>query len=651
MCGIAGILRPPGGDGIDAALLRRITGALAHRGPDGDGFHVEPGVGLGHRRLAIIDLKGGHQPMFNEDGAVAIVFNGEIYNHAELRPELEAAGHVFRSRCDTEAIIHAWESWGPDCLNRFSGMFAFALWDRRQGVLFLARDHLGKKPLYYGLTEDGSFVFASEFAALNLAPGLSRRIDAAAVDDFFALGYIPDPASIYEGIRKLPPAHFLLLDRASMAGGTWPAPRRYWTLAPDAQARGIGLAEAATGLRAHLDRAVATRMIADVPLGAFLSGGVDSSAVVARAARQITAPLSTFTIGFPGAADERPIAALVARRYGTLHHTDATAIDYIAQGRAQARMFGEPFGDHSSVPTADVSALARRHVTVALSGDGGDEVLGGYRRYRWHVLVEAARRLLPAPVRRHVIGGLAAIYPKLDRAPRWLRAKHTLTELSLDAALGYYRMLVRLHHDRRRALLSPGLLSRLDGHDPAAPIRALMAEREDEAPLAQAQYVDLHTYLPGDILVKVDRASMAASLEVRAPLLDRAFVAWGFGLPAALKLHHGTGKYVLKRAMAEDLPGEILYRRKQGFAMPLALQFRAGAARLRARLMGEAMLDSGLFQPDMLARLIREHESGQFDHSGALWLLLVFEGFLAAEAGLDGQPTANFAAEGDGARG
>lgn len=647
MCGIAGIFRPQSEGGIDAALLRRMTGALAHRGPDGDGFHIEPGVGLGHRRLAIIDIDGGHQPMFNEDGSVAVVFNGEIYNHAELRPELEAAGHVFHSRCDTEAIIHAWESWGPDCLNRFSGMFAFALWDRRRGVLFLARDHLGKKPLYYGLSADGGFVFASEFGALNLAPGLSRRIDAHAVDDFFALGYIPDPASIYEGIRKLPPAHFLLLDRASVGGGSaWPVPRRYWTITPDAQARTLDMVEATVSLRAHLDRAVATRLIADVPLGSFLSGGIDSSAVVARAARQITAPLSTFTIGFPGAADERPLAALVARRYGTAHHTDATEIDYIAAGRAQARMFGEPFGDHSSVPTADVSALARRHATVALSGDGGDEVLGGYRRYRWHVLCEAVRRFVPAPLRRHVIGGLARVYPKLDRAPRWLRAKHTLTEISLDSALGYYRTLVKLHHDRRRALLSPGLLSRIDGHDPAMRIAALMAEREDDAPLAQAQYVDLHTYLPGDILVKVDRASMAASLEVRAPLLDRAFVSWGFGLPAALKLHRGEGKYVFKRALADDLPKEILYRRKQGFAMPLAEQFRAGAARLRARLMGEAMLDSGLFQPDSLARLIREHESKQFDHSGALWLLLVFEGFLAHEAGLEEPSAANLAAEG-----
>ncbi|MGC8523797.1 MAG: asparagine synthase (glutamine-hydrolyzing) [Acidibrevibacterium sp.] len=642
MCGLAGIFHAAKSE-VDAGLLRRMTTALSHRGPDGDGFHTEPGIGLGHRRLAVIDIAGGHQPMFNEDGAVVVVFNGEIYNHADLRPELEAAGHVFQSRSDTEIILHAWEEWGVACLQRFSGMFAIALWDRRRGQLLLARDHLGKKPLYYGYRPDGALVFASELVALAAVPDLSRRIDAAAVDDFFALGYIPDPASIFEGIRKLPAAHYLLLDRTE---GARPAPRRYWSLARETLQ--ISAPEAEAALLGHLDRAVATRLVADVPLGAFLSGGIDSSGVVARAAMMRPTPLDTFTIGFPGADDERPFAALMAERYHTNHHTDATEIDYIAAARAQARMFGEPFGDHSSVPTRDVCALARRHVTVALSGDGGDEVLGGYRRYRFHVLAEAVRRLLPAPLRRHALAPLARAYPKLDRAPRWLRAKHTLTEISLDSALGYYRTVTKTQAAQRRALLSPGLRARLDGHDPGARILALMAEDEDAAPLAQAQYVDINTYLPGDILVKVDRASMAVSLEARAPLLDRAFVEWGFALPPALKLRRGSGKDVLKRALAPYVPGEILYRRKQGFAMPLAAQFRAGAPRLHARLMGEAMLDSGLFQPEALTRLVREHESGRFDHSTVLWLLLVFEGFLAHEAGLPDNAATSLAAEGRG---
>ena len=646
MCGLAGIFHAAKSE-VDTGLLRRMTTALSHRGPDGDGFHTEPGIGLGHRRLAVIDIAGGHQPMFNEDGAVVVVFNGEIYNHADLRPELEAAGHVFQSRSDTEIILHAWEEWGVACLPRFSGMFAIALWDRRRGQLLLARDHLGKKPLYYGYRGDGGLVFASELAALAFVPDLSRRIDAAAVDDFFALGYIPDPASIFEGIRKLPAAHYLLLDRAKTGRtGLAATPRRYWSLGRETLA--IGAREAEAALLGHLDRAVATRLVADVPLGAFLSGGVDSSAVVARAAGMRRAPLDTFTIGFPGADDERPYAALMATRYHTRHHSDATEIDYIAAARDQARMFGEPFGDHSSVPTRDVCALARRHVTVALSGDGGDEVLGGYRRYRFHVLAEAVRRLLPASLRRHALAPLARAYPKLDRAPRWLRAKHTLTEISLESALGYYRTVTKVHEARRRDLLSPGLRARLDGHDPGARILALMAEREDASPLAQAQYVDINTYLPGDILVKVDRASMAVSLEARAPLLDRAFVEWGFALPQALKLRRGSGKDVLKRALAAHIPGEILHRRKQGFAMPLAAQFRVGAARLHARLMGEAMLDSGLFQPEALTRLVREHESGRFDHSTALWLLLVFEGFLAHEAGLADSAAPSLAAGGEG---
>jgi len=378
-------------------------------------------------------------------------------------------------------------------------------------------------------------------------------------------------------------------------------------------------------------------MVADVPLGAFLSGGVDSSAVVAMAAGLRDGPLDTFTIGFEGAEDETPFAKMVAERYGTRQHdARAAAVDVIDAARLQGRIFGEPFGDSSSVPTFTVSALARRHATVALSGDGGDEVFSGYRRYRWHHLVESARKLLPAGVRRHAIGTLARIYPKLDRAPRWLRAKHTLTELSLDSALGYARTVTKVQRERRRALFSSSLAAALDGHDPTARIPALMQAAGTDDALVQAQYVDLHTWLPGDILTKVDRASMANSLEVRAPFLDEAFLAWGFSLPAALKLRDGAGKYILKRALEPHLPRELLYRPKQGFATSPAATFRAQADRLRARLLGEAMAGSGLFALPALARLIDEHAAGAFDHSGTLWLLLVFEGFLVSEAAAGG---------------
>ena len=631
MCGLAGIF---GNDeaGVDAGLLRRMTAALSHRGPDGDGFHTEPGIGLGHRRLAIVDIAGGHQPMYNEDSSVVIVFNGQIYNFQELWPELQALGHVFRSdHSDTEVILHAWESWGPDCLQRFNGMFALAIWDRNRQCLFLARDRLGKKPLYYATDTAGRFVFASELCALARDEALPRRIDPAAVDDFFAYGYVPDPHSIFQGIRKLPPAHYLRLTRDPVTGHQAPAqPVRYWR--PPAVACPARIEAAASALIDRLRTATSHRLIADVPLGAFLSGGVDSSAVVALADRLRDTPLDTFTIGFEGSEDETPYAAMVSRRYGTTQHNErAAAVDMIDAARLQGRIFGEPFGDSSAVPTHRVCALARRHATVALSGDGGDEVFAGYRRYRWHRLVEAARAVLPAPARRRVIGGLARLYPKLDRAPRWLRAKYTLTELSLDSAVGYYRTVARVHDDRRLALFSPALRARLDGHDPAARVAALMRESGSDEPLRQAQYVDMQTWLPGMMLVKVDRASMANSLEVRSPFLDHELVAWGLSLPAALKLGGGEGKRVLKRALEPYLPREVLYRPKQGFAASLAGVFRRGAERVRPRLLGATMADSGLFDLAAISRLLDEHESGRLDHSAALWLLLVFEGFLAGE--------------------
>ena len=624
MCGLAGIYHQAGAP-IDRGLLERMTTVLTHRGPDGEGFHTEPGVGLGHRRLSIVDVAGGQQPMWNEDHSVVIAFNGEIYNFPELRPELQAMGHVFRNRCDTEAIIHAWEAWGPDCLKRLNGQFSFALWDRNQRTLFLARDRLGKKPLYYARCPDGSLVFGSEMVALAQVPDLSRQISAAAVDDFFAFGYVPDPHTIFEGVHKLPAAHYLLLRPGSHA-----APRRYWS-APT-ESHQVPEHEAIEAVRGKLSDATQLRLMADVPLGAFLSGGVDSSAVVATAAMLKTSPLSTFTIGFPGAEDETPRAEIMARRYGTAQHADQARPDYLQAARDQALIFGEPFGDSSSVPTEAVCALARRHVTVALSGDGGDEVFAGYRRYRWHQMAEAVRAYLPAPIRRNVLGQLAAAYPKMDWAPRWLRAKHTLTEISLDSALGYYRTLAKTQHDLRRQMFAPALRTQLDGHDPAARVADLMQACDTNDSLLQAQYVDVNTYLVGDILTKVDRTSMAHSLEVRAPFLDHDLVGWGMSLPPALKLRGHEGKWVLKRALEPIVPPALLYRRKQGFAMGLSGLFRREAGRLRERLLGGPMLDSGLFDQAAIAGMIDRHEQGRSDFAGPIWLLLAFEGFLAMQS-------------------
>lgn len=635
MCGIAGILEGRGGRVPLDATVRRMAAALGHRGPDGDGFHVEAGLALGHRRLAIVDVAGGAQPMASEDGRFVVVFNGEIFNHAALRRELEAAGHRFRTRSDTEAILHGWREWRAGCLNRLVGQFAIAIWDRDRAELTLARDPLGEKPLHYAWLADGTLAFASEIGALLRVPGVSQGLDPVALDDVLALGYVPDPATIYRDIRQLPPAHGLTLRRGE-AGR--PAPRRYWRLPTAAAAAPT---DPPAALRARLAQSVEARLMSDVPLGAFLSGGLDSGAVVALAAGARGSPLDTFTIGFPGPGDERGAAAEVAAKVRARHRAEQGSADYLGAAREVAAIFGQPFGDHSAVPTLAVCRLARRHVTVALSGDGGDEVFAGYRRYRFHLLVEGIRRHLPAPLRRRVIGGLARAYPKLDRAPRWLRAKNTLTELSLDSALGYYATVNRVQAGRRRALFSREQREAVDGHDPAARFVALMDECDPEDALLQAQYADLHTYLPGDILTKVDRTSMAVSLEVRPPLLDPALVAWGLALPAAWKIHDGRGKHVLRQAVAGDLPPAILQRPKQGFADAIAGEFRRRAAEVTARLCGEAMRDSGLFEADALAAMAAEHAAGHVDHSQALWQLLVVEGFLAQQgsgAATQGQP-------------
>lgn len=605
-----------------------MTDAQRHRGPDGQGFHAEPHLGFGHRRLAIVDLAGGAQPMSTEDGAVVVTFNGEIYNHASLRRELEARGHVFRSRSDTEVLLHGWKEWGVEMPARLVGMFAFALWDRGAGLLLLARDPLGEKPLHYAWLPDGHFAFASEIGGLTALRELPRRLDPVALDDFLALGYVPDPATIYAAIRRLPPGHLMLVG----LGEARATQQRFWAPPRVADAADAGAAET---LRRRLDAAVRARMMADVPLGAFLSGGIDSGAVTSLAALAAGQPLATFTMGFAGAADERPDAAMVARRYGTRHFAeDGAAADYLAMAREISRLFGEPFGDHSAVPTLAVASLARRHVTVVLSGDGGDEVFAGYRRYRFHMMAEAARRVLPVSLRRGAVGALARAYPKLDRAPRWLRAKTTLTEISLDSALGYYGTVCKLAEERRRALLSPAQRAAVAGHDPSARFVTLMEECDPEDSLLQAQYADLHTYLPGNILTKVDRTSMAVSLEVRPPLLDPDLVTWGMALPASAKLRGGVGKRVLREAAAALMPPALLQRRKRGFAAELSGQFRAGASEIRMRLTGGPMAESRLFDPQALGRLVDQHANGNFDNTQVLWNLLVIEGFLAGEAGL-----------------
>ena len=625
MCGIAGYFDLAGADPIDRALLRRMNDAIAHRGPDDDGFHLEPGVGLAMRRLAIIDVAGGQQPIYNEDRSIAIVYNGEIYNYRDLTAELVSRGHRFRTYSDTEAVVHAWEEWGEDCLTRFRGMFAFALFDRNRNGLFLARDRFGKKPLYYTFVSNRYCLFGSELKALLAHPGVAKTIDPIAVDDYLALGYVPDPATIYQGVLKLPAGHSLYLERGKVAR----QPREYWRLRFNA--RPMSEASAAEALIEHLSEAVRLRLISEVPLGAFLSGGVDSSGVVAMMARESADPVKTFAIGFGEfSIDELPHAERVAQRYGTVHTTERVQADFLSARRQQAAIFDEPFADSSSVPTYQVSRLARRHVTVSLSGDAGDEVFAGYRRYRMYANTEAVRRIIPAAVRSPLFRALGGIYPKLDWAPRWLRAKYTLQELALDEIASYYRMVCRVHDGMRHRLYSARMGRAVAQHHPAELIASHMREAGSDDPVSRAQYVDIKTYLPGDILTKVDRASMATSLEARVPMLDHVFVEWAATLPSHLRLHKGEGKYILKRALEPYVPRENLYRAKQGFAASLASQFRgSGAQRLRSAVMSEEMHGCGLFDISAVERLIDSHNSGRAEHSQVLWSLLMFEGFLS----------------------
>jgi asparagine synthase (glutamine-hydrolysing) len=624
MCGIAGIFDLSGLSAIDGQLLHQMANAIAHRGPDGEGFYTAPGTGFAHRRLSIIDVAGGHQPIFNEDGSVALVYNGEIYNYRDLTAELISAGHKFQTHSDSETVVHAWEQWGSDCVKRFRGMFAFALYDGRKQTLFLARDRLGKKPLYYATVGGRYLIFASELKALMVHPLFERRLDREAVDDYLAFGYVPDPAVIYRDVFKLPPGHTLEIAR----GKPVPRPVEYWR--PHFDSRTIDARAAAEQLVARLDEAVRIRLMSEVPLGAFLSGGVDSSAIVASMARQSKGAVRTFALGFgKDGTDELAHARRMADRYRTDHRERSIDAEPLASYRRQAAIFDEPFADDSSVPTYQVCALARKHVTVALSGDAGDEIFAGYRRYRWHRLAEAWRGRVPGALRGPLFGTAGRLYPKLDWAPRWLRAKYTLQEFALDTAGGYFRTVCKIQDDLRATLYAPGMRAQMAGHHPADAIAAALREADTGDAVACAQYADCKTYLPGDILTKVDRASMAVSLEVRVPMLDHEFVEWAAALPQNLKQRGGEGKYILKRALEPYVPKENLYRPKSGFATPMRGFFRGGGADFaRGAILSQEMAGSGLFDLTALSRLVDEHDRGQRDHSKALWSLLMFDGFL-----------------------
>ena len=625
MCGIVGIFDIRGRRDIGRELLSRMNESQHHRGPDECGLHVEPGVGLGHRRLSIIDLSMGQQPLWNEDHSVVVIYNGEIYNYQSLIPELTALGHTFRTKSDTEVIVHAWESWGESCVTRFRGMFAFALYDRNQSTLFLARDRLGVKPLHYALLPDGMLLFGSELKSLLAHPGLHVEIDPHAVEDYFALGYVPDPRTIFTAARKLPAAHTLTVRR----GAAFPEPKCYWDPRFTLDVS-IGIGDAFAELNARLDESVKLRLISEVPLGAFLSGGVDSSSVVASMAQSSVGAVNTCSIAFADPAyDESKYAQAVAERYRTRHFVDRIESDDFDLIDDLARLYDEPYADSSAIPTYRVCQLARKHVTVALSGDGGDESFGGYRRYRLHLAEERMRRVVPFALRRPVFGFLGQVYPKADWAPRYLRAKTTFESLGRRSVEAYFHTMSIFRDDMRRRLFSDAFKAKLGGYNAIEVFRRHAALAQTDDPLALVQYLDLKTYLVGDINTKVDRASMAHSLEVREPLMDHPLVEWLGTLPSALKMRGGEAKWLLKKAMESRLPHDVLYRPKMGFAVPLERWFRGPLrARVHDVLHGDRLQSIGIFDPAYLRTLFDSHQSGARDFSAPIWTLLMFDAFL-----------------------
>lgn len=622
MCGIAGIFHVETAKPVDPARIRRMSEALTHRGPDGEGVWTAPGVGLGHRRLSIIDVAGSPQPMHSEDGLTTIVYNGEIYNYRELRAELQALGHGFRTAGDTEVVLVGYQAWGPAMLERLNGMFAFAIHDARDQSLFLARDRLGVKPLHYVSVADGSIAFASEIKGLLANPAIRREPDVRAVEDFLAWGYVPDDASLIAGIHKLPAGHWLRIERGKTVG----RPVQWWDVDFSTRAKGSA-ADLQAELRHHLRNAVTSRMVADVPLGAFLSGGVDSSTVVAFMAEASRTPVQTCSIGFDDSLlDETHHARLVAERFATEHRTRMVEKDDFAAIDRLVEAFDEPFGDASALPTWRVSQLARETVTVALSGDGADEAFAGYRRHRFQLVEERVRRLIPANARSRVFGALGRYYPKADWAPRPLRGKATLQSLAMDGAQAYARSVGVVPPEARATLFTDGFRRSLQGHRAEDRWIAAMRSAPGRDPLDAAQYADLKIWLPGDILTKIDRTSMAASLEAREPLLDHRLVEFAATLPVSMRIRRGEGKWLLKKAMEGHLPENILYRPKMGFVTPISAWFR-GPLRGQAIALAEKSLlaETGWFEMQQIEAAAKDHIDGRSDNGRLIWQLVMLE--------------------------
>ncbi|MDI6794125.1 MAG: asparagine synthase (glutamine-hydrolyzing) [bacterium] len=644
MCGICGKLNFDGRP-VDEAFIRKMCAVLEHRGPDDEGVYLSesraqstehrtqsairnPGypqsgraiqVGLGHRRLSIIDLGSGHQPMSNEDGSIRIVYNGEVYNFLSLREDLEKKGHRFSTRTDTEAIIHLYEDYGPDCVKYLRGMFAFAVWDSKRQRLVLARDRLGKKPLVYLLTPS-SFIFGSEIKAILQDPQVNKEVDLEALHHYLTYGYVPAPFTIFKGIKKLPPAHTLVWEKGRIKI------ERYWSLdyIPKLQLKED---EYVQRLLELLKESVKLRLISDVPLGAFLSGGVDSSAVVAMMAELSDQPVKTFSIGFEEASfNELKFARIVSDRFGTEHHEFVVKPDALEVLPKLIRHYNEPYADSSAIPTYYVSQMTRQHVTVALNGDGGDEAFAGYERYLANRIAQIYEKIPPF-IREKVIFPLVNKLPEsTSRKSLFRRIKRFTSAISESPERRYVKWLSIFNNDQKQELYSGGMKERMANLDSVNLLVDVYRKAKTDNFLDSTMFVDCMTYLPDDLLVKVDIASMANSLEARSPFLDHKLVEFAASLPPNLKLKGKTTKYILKKALKKYLPRDILYRDKMGFGVPIGRWFRNELKDYAAEvLLDDRAKSRGYFDPNAVRKILDEHTSGQIDHGYRIWSLLNLE--------------------------
>lgn len=622
MCGIAGFFGP--NNGMTYAerrdLIQRMCDVIRHRGPDDEGFFLDGGLAIGMRRLSIIDVAAGHQPISNEDGTIWIVFNGEIYNFAELRADLLARGHKFQTRSDTETIIHLYEEEGERCVERLRGMFGFAIYDQNKRKLFLARDRVGKKPLHYTVVNN-TLLFGSEIKSLLQHPDLTRNVNFEAISDFLSFGYVPDPATAFRGISKLPPGHTLTFQDGQINI------RSYWDFNYNATAQDEPPQSEAyyvERVRELIAEAVRIRLVSEVPLGAFLSGGIDSSTVVGMMTRQLDQPVKTFSIGFSEASfDELFYAGIAARHFQSDHHEFIVTPDVCRLVEEIVWHHDEPFADASSVPSYVVSKMAREFVTVVLSGDGGDEVFAGYGRYAEDRRLARFERI-PALIRRQILMPLSRALPQAAYGKNFLR------HISLEGGARYIDSVTFFNEDIKAQFFSPDFRQALNGHSSGNAFAQIYATPKNAGHVERMLYLDGKTYLPGDILTKVDRMTMAHSIEARVPLLDHNLIEFVQKIPTSLKLtdhaHGDVGKYILRKAVADMIPREILDRPKRGFGMPVAKWFKQELREmLYDTLTDRTTRERGYFNQAALQSLISEHLSGRRDNSRHLWSLLTFE--------------------------